>query len=94
MTYRESLSPWAIARLLPNNLQWVIIARYRNRSDADGHLQLLRRRVPQIRFEVIWDLPQETRFAEHLLKSCTSPLTREGFKPLSNSESPLKRTQS
>ncbi|MGB7441404.1 MAG: hypothetical protein WA919_10080 [Coleofasciculaceae cyanobacterium] len=57
MTYRESLSPWAIARLLPNNLQWVIIARYRNRSDADGHLQLLQRRVPQIRFEVIWDLP-------------------------------------
>ncbi|MGB7442520.1 MAG: hypothetical protein WA919_15760 [Coleofasciculaceae cyanobacterium] len=60
MTYRESLSPWAIARLLPDNLQWVIIARYRNRSDADGHLQLLRRRVPQIRFEIIWDLPQET----------------------------------
>ncbi|MGB7445363.1 MAG: hypothetical protein WA919_30180 [Coleofasciculaceae cyanobacterium] len=29
MTYRESLSPWAIVRLLPNNLQWVIIARYR-----------------------------------------------------------------
>ena len=56
MTYRDKLSPWAIARLLPNNLQWVIIARYRNRSDADGHLQLLRRRVPQIRFEVIWDL--------------------------------------
>ncbi|MGB7444275.1 MAG: hypothetical protein WA919_24680, partial [Coleofasciculaceae cyanobacterium] len=47
MTYRDSLSPWAIVRLLPNNLQWVIIARYRNRSDADGHLQLLRRRVPQ-----------------------------------------------
>ncbi|MGB7444392.1 MAG: hypothetical protein WA919_25290 [Coleofasciculaceae cyanobacterium] len=60
MTYRESLSPWAIARLLPNNLQWVIIARYRNRSDADGHLQLLRRRAPQIRFEVIWDLPGGT----------------------------------
>lgn len=56
MTYRDNLKPWAIARLLPNKLQWVIIARYRNRSDADGHLQLLRRRVPQIRFHIIWDL--------------------------------------
>ena len=60
MTYRDNLKPWAIARLLPNNLQWVIIARYRNRSDADGHLQLLRRRVPQIRFEIIWDLPDRS----------------------------------
>ena len=94
MTYRDSLSPWAIVRLLPNNLQWIIIARYRNRSDADGHLQLLRRRVPQMRFEVIWDLPGEAGFAKRPLKSCPYPLTRQGFKPLSNSESRLKTTDS
>jgi hypothetical protein len=41
MTYKPSLKPWAIARLLPNQ-KWVIIGRYRSRNDADGHLQLCR----------------------------------------------------
>ena len=54
-TYGESLKPWAVVRLLPN-LKWSVICRYRNRSDADGHLQLCRRRVPNIRFEVVFDL--------------------------------------
>ncbi|NEO97419.1 MAG: hypothetical protein F6K23_40400 [Okeania sp. SIO2C9] len=57
MTYSDILKPWAIARLLPPT-QWVIIARYRTRSDADGHLQLLRQRVSDIQFEVVFDLPQ------------------------------------
>jgi len=59
MTYRECLKPWAIARLLPN-LQWVIIGRYRSRSDADGHLQLCRQRVPNIRLEIVFALPDST----------------------------------
>jgi hypothetical protein len=42
-------------RLLPN-LQWVTVGRYRSRSDADGHLQLLRQRVPNIEFKVVFDL--------------------------------------
>lgn len=57
MTYRERLKPWVVARLLPNNLQWAIVGRYNNRSDADGHLQVLRRRVPKIQFKVVFDLP-------------------------------------
>jgi hypothetical protein len=55
MTYRESLKPWVVVRLLPN-LQWVTVGRYRSRSDADGHLQLLRQRVPNIEFKVVFDL--------------------------------------
>jgi hypothetical protein len=55
MTYRESLKPWVVVRLLPN-LQWAIVGRYRSRSDADGHLQLLRQRVPNIEFKVVFDL--------------------------------------
>ncbi len=55
MTYRESLKHWIVVRLLPS-LQWAIVGRYRSRSDADGHLQLLRQRVPKIEFKVVFDL--------------------------------------
>jgi hypothetical protein len=55
MTKKQCLKPWAIARQLPN-LQWLIIARYRSRSDADGHLVLLHQRVPNIQFKVVFDL--------------------------------------
>jgi hypothetical protein len=55
MTYKDSLKAWAVARLL-SNLQWVIIGRYRSRSDADGHLQLLRQRMPNVEFKVVFDL--------------------------------------
>jgi hypothetical protein len=55
MTYKQCLKPWVIARLLPNR-KWAIIARYRSRSEADGHLQLLRRRVPNLEFKVVFEL--------------------------------------
>ncbi len=47
MSYKDSLKPWAVVRQSPN-LGWIIIARYKSRSDADGHLLLLRQRVPDI----------------------------------------------
>ncbi len=55
MTYKQCLKPWAVARLLPNG-KWAIIGRYSNCSDADGHLQLLRLRVPNLQFKVVFDL--------------------------------------
>jgi hypothetical protein len=55
MTKKQCLKPWAVARQLPN-LKWVIVARYRSRSDADGHLLLLRLRVPNLQFKVVFDL--------------------------------------
>ena len=55
MTYKKCHKPWAVARLLPHG-KWVIIGRYHNCSDADGHLQLLRRRVPNMQFKVVFDL--------------------------------------
>jgi hypothetical protein len=49
----------------PSSLQWAIVGRYRSRSDAEGHLQLFRQRVPNIRFEVVFDLPKaEDNFFE------------------------------
>lgn len=55
MTYKKCYKPWAVARLLPHG-KWVIIGRYHKCSDADGHLQLLRRRVPKMQFKVVFDL--------------------------------------
>ena len=55
MTKKQCLKPWAVARLLPHG-KWVIIGRYRSASDADGHLLLLRRRVPNLQFQVVFDL--------------------------------------
>jgi hypothetical protein len=55
MTNKRCNKPWAIARQLPS-LRWVIIARYRSCSDADGHLLLLRQRVPNMQFKVVFDL--------------------------------------
>lgn len=40
--YKARLYRWAIARI--HNHQQEIVARFRSRSDADGHLQLLRQR--------------------------------------------------
>jgi hypothetical protein len=55
MIKKQCLKPWAVARLLPNG-KWVIIGRYHNCSDAEGHLQLLGRRVANIQFKVVFDL--------------------------------------
>ena len=59
MPYRERLNPWVLVRLLPN-LQRVTVGQYRNRSDADGHLAIIRRLMPNAEFEVVFnpDLPQ------------------------------------
>jgi hypothetical protein len=55
MTYKDRLCCWAIARLLPTQ-QWIIVARFRSRSDAEGHFQFLRQTIPHAKFEVVFDL--------------------------------------
>ncbi|NEO35853.1 MAG: hypothetical protein F6J90_05740 [Moorea sp. SIOASIH] len=57
MTYSERLYPWAIVRLLPK-MQRVVVGRYRNRSDAEGHLQAIKRLMPDGEFVIIFDLPE------------------------------------
>jgi hypothetical protein len=52
--YKERLNNWVIVRLLPN-MQRVTVARFRSRSDADGHLQCLRQLMPNARFVVMFD---------------------------------------
>lgn len=57
MTYAERLYPWAIIRLLPR-MQRVVVGRYRNRSDAEGHLRALKRLMPDGEFVIIFNLPE------------------------------------
>ncbi|WP_197278628.1 hypothetical protein [Pseudanabaena sp. 'Roaring Creek'] len=55
MSYQEILHPWAIARPLPNNIQSVIVGRFRRRVDAEEHLRFLRRRIPTVKFFIVFD---------------------------------------
>ncbi len=55
MTNKQCNKPWVVVRQLPS-LRWVIIARYRFCSDADAHLLLLRQRVPNTQFKVVFEL--------------------------------------
>ena len=54
MPYRDRLNRWLVVRLLPN-MQRIIVARCRNRSDADGYLHILRRLMPDGTFIVMFD---------------------------------------
>jgi hypothetical protein len=60
MPYKERLYPWVLVRLLPK-MQGVTVAQYRSRSDADGHLRILRRLMPNAQFVVMFNpgLPPE-----------------------------------
>ncbi|MEH1922216.1 hypothetical protein [Nostoc sp.] len=58
MTYLEKLSPWCIVRLKPN-MQNQIVAHFRRRSDAEAHLQVLRRLIPGASFTIIFNLGLE-----------------------------------
>lgn len=55
MPCNKRLSPWVIVRLLPN-MRRVIIGRFRTRSDAEGHLQALRRLMPDAQMIVMFDV--------------------------------------
>jgi hypothetical protein len=57
MTCNKRLSPWVIVRLLPN-LRRVVVGRFRTRSDAEGHLQALRRLIPGAEMIVVFDVEE------------------------------------
>ena len=60
MTYLEKLHPWCIIRPLPN-LQRRIVARCRRRNEAESHLQVLRRLMPTVPFEIVFDVAPDNR---------------------------------
>ncbi|NEQ22058.1 MAG: hypothetical protein F6K28_23240 [Microcoleus sp. SIO2G3] len=54
MPYKERLNPWVLVRLLPN-MQRLTVGQFRTRSDADGHLHILRRLIPNAKFVVMFN---------------------------------------
>ncbi|EAW37542.1 MULTISPECIES: hypothetical protein [Lyngbya] len=57
--YRDRLNTWAIARLLPD-LEQTVVARFRSRSNAEGHLKRLKQLSPQASFVLVFDRQSET----------------------------------
>ena len=57
MSYSQRLHPWLVVRLLPK-MQRMVVARFRNRSDAEGHLYALQRLMPDGKFIIIFDIGQ------------------------------------
>ncbi|NJN60019.1 MAG: hypothetical protein HC879_22325 [Leptolyngbyaceae cyanobacterium SL_5_9] len=54
MTYQEYITPWVVVRLLPD-MRRVIVGRFRKRSDAGSHSQLLQQQMPDSKFVVMFD---------------------------------------
>jgi hypothetical protein len=59
MTYKTQLFPWCIIRPQPNMKQ-TIVARFRRRSDAEAHLQILRQLLPAAPHTIIFDITPNT----------------------------------
>ncbi|WP_293212037.1 MULTISPECIES: hypothetical protein [unclassified Microcoleus] len=75
LTYKDRLCCWAIARLLPSG-QWIIVARFRDRSDAEGHFKFLRQTIPHAQFDVVFDLSRQSNRLSALANSANSLTSR------------------
>jgi hypothetical protein len=53
MLQEKRLKPWTVVRSLPN-LEKVVVGEFRSWSDADGHLQILKRMVPADPLSVVF----------------------------------------
>ncbi len=58
MTYKDKLNPWCIIRPV-STVQMRIVGRFRRRCDAEGHLQILKRMIPDVPFEIMFDVATE-----------------------------------
>ncbi len=69
MPYRDRLTGWLVVRLLPN-MQRKVVARCRTRSDAEGHLQALRRLIPDARLVIVFDCDMKETRSRLLPRHC------------------------
>jgi hypothetical protein len=91
MTYKQQLYPWCIIRPLPN-MHSGIVGRFRRRVDAEGHLQVLKRMIPAISYEIMFDITPEDRDSEDLTPQPHREQGKgepESDSPLSNKAAPL-----
>ena len=71
MTYNTQLYPWCIIRPFPN-MRTQIVGRFRRRSDAEGHLQILKRMIPNVSYEIMFDITPEHTDSEDLTPPTSS----------------------
>lgn len=66
MNYKQKLYPWVICRLSPN-WQRLTVARFRHRNDAEEHLKVLKRLLPQTPLAIAFEVspPQRARSRQH-----------------------------
>src|SRR4028119_394692 len=67
MSYLERLNPWCIIRPV-SDVQMRIVGRFRRRVDAEGHLQVLKRMIPNVPFEIMFDIAPEPIDLENLTR--------------------------
>ena len=58
MTYKQQLFGWCIIRPFPN-MRTQIVGRFRRRSDAEGHLRVLKQIIPGVPYEIMFDITPE-----------------------------------
>jgi hypothetical protein len=82
MSYKDKLNPWCIIRPV-SNVQMRIVGRFRRRVDAEGHRKILRQLIPNVPFEIMFDITSEHTDSEDLTPQLPS-LAGKG-EPSSNS---------
>ncbi len=87
MTYKDKLNPWCIIRPV-SSVQMRIVGRFRRRVDAEEHLKILKRMMPNVPFEIMFDITSEHTDSEDLTPPAALPCKGRGeLEP--ESDSPL-----
>jgi hypothetical protein len=81
MTYKAQLYPWCIIRPFPN-MRTQIVGRFRNRSDAEGHLRVLKRLMPNASYQIMFDITPESSDSEDLTSPTGLPYKGRGERNL------------
>jgi hypothetical protein len=77
MTYKAQLHPWCIIRPFPN-MHSQIVGRFRRRVDAEGHLKILKRLIPNVSYEIMFDITPEDTDLEDLAPPALLPYEGRG----------------
>ncbi len=81
MTKKAQLYPWCIIRPF-SNMRTQIVGRFRNRSDAEGHLRILKRLIPNVPYQIMFDIRSEHTASEDLTPPCPPSLQENGAEKL------------
>ena len=91
MSYKNQLYPWCIIRPM-SDVQMRIVGRFRRRVDAEGHLKILKQLIPNVPFEIMFDIAPEDTESEDLTPQQGSLRGKgelESNSPLCNKAAPL-----